>query len=97
MGDTALVGSYPLGASPYGVLDMSGNVWEWVSDWFSTDYYANSPYQNPLGPEIGSRRTIRGGSWWNDIDGLRTPARASKNPDSKSNTIGFRCARDANP
>jgi formylglycine-generating enzyme required for sulfatase activity len=63
VGDTSEVGSYPLGASPYGALDMAGNVWEWVNDWYSSSYYSVSPYANPPGPETGSFRVVRGGSW----------------------------------
>ena len=55
VGDTSEVGSYPTGASPYGALDMTGNVAEWVSDWYSPDYYSNSPVSNPLGPASGDR------------------------------------------
>ena len=61
IGDTSQVGSYPSGTSPYGVMDMSGNVWEWVNDWYAEDYYASSPYSNPLGPSTGTLRGARGG------------------------------------
>jgi formylglycine-generating enzyme required for sulfatase activity len=60
---TAPVGSYPKGASPYGVFDMAGNVWEWVNDWYDENYYRNSPSQNPTGPTSGQYRALRGGSW----------------------------------
>lgn len=58
-----VVGSYPTGASPYGVLDMAGNVWEWVADWYDPDYYASSPARNPTGPEAGTTKVLRGGGW----------------------------------
>ncbi len=90
-GDTAPVGSYPLGASPYGVLDMAGNVWEWVSDWYYIGYYEKSPLDYPLGPESGAYRVVRGGSW-NDYEWyLRTTARYSYFPDNERVSIGFRC------
>jgi formylglycine-generating enzyme required for sulfatase activity len=61
--DTAPVGSYPNGASPYGVMDMAGNVWEWVNDWYDRSYYSMSPSNNPPGPATGEYRVLRGGSW----------------------------------
>jgi formylglycine-generating enzyme required for sulfatase activity len=93
--ETAPVGSYPKGASPYGVLDMSGNVWEWVFDWFQGTYYKVSPEKNPLGPASGTQRVIRGGSYYNGIDGVRVVARAYRSPDNFGLSIGFRCAVDA--
>ena len=71
VGDTAAVGSYPTGASPYGVMDMSGNVWEWVNDWYDGEYYGVSPGSNPTGPEDTGVRVVRGGSWF---DNFRFPA-----------------------
>ncbi len=93
--DTAPVGSYPAGASPYGALDMAGNVWEWVSDYFSAGYYQNSPFENPLGPTSGSGRVIRGGSWFNPASGIRTVARTGQRPERALDTLGFRCAVDS--
>jgi formylglycine-generating enzyme required for sulfatase activity len=55
------VGFYPSGASPYGVMDMAGNVWEWVNDWYDGSYYSVSPGSNPQGPTMGSKRVLRGG------------------------------------
>jgi formylglycine-generating enzyme required for sulfatase activity len=63
-GQTMLVGSKPKGASPYGALDMAGNVWEWVADWYDSGYYATSPESNPRGPTSEDCRVIRGGSWY---------------------------------
>ncbi len=63
--NTSPVGSFPLGASPYGVLDLAGNVYEWVYDVYAPDYYQNSPYRNPKGPEEGAYRVTRGGSFAN--------------------------------
>ena len=64
VGDTSAAGSYPTGASPYGALDMAGNVWEWVADWYDGSYYQNSPARNPQGPATGAYRALRGGSWF---------------------------------
>jgi formylglycine-generating enzyme required for sulfatase activity len=89
--DTAPVGSYPDGASLYGALDMSGNVWEWVADWHSVEYYGAAPYENPLGPVEGTRKGIRGGSWYNGADGVRVVTRASQKPEEHFNSVGFRC------
>jgi formylglycine-generating enzyme required for sulfatase activity len=87
---TSPVRNYPSGASPYGVLDMSGNVWEWVNDWASESYYQSSPYSNPVGPVSGAFRVMRGGSWQDPEDGMRASFRGWV-PGTK-NTIGFRCA-----
>jgi len=77
-GDTTPVGSYPDGVSPYGALDMAGNVEEWVADWYSATYYATSPAKNPLGPDTGTRfRVTRGGSFSHGRSGIRTTARGS--------------------
>ncbi len=91
----APVGSYPAGASPYGALDMAGNVWEWVADWHQIGYYAQSLYDNPTGPLGGDRKGLRGGSYINAFDGLRVVARASHKPDGSFDVVGFRCAMDA--
>jgi eukaryotic-like serine/threonine-protein kinase len=92
--DTAPVNSFPAGASPYGVLNMSGNVWEWTADWFEADYYGRAPSRNPLGPETGTRHVIRGGSFFNPTDGIRVVARASIPSVDAKDTIGFRCVVD---
>ena len=59
---TTPVGNYPTGASPYGALDMAGNVWEWVADWYDENYYASTPSRNPAGPTSGDFHVLRGGS-----------------------------------
>jgi CubicO group peptidase (beta-lactamase class C family)/formylglycine-generating enzyme required for sulfatase activity len=88
---TAPVGSYPAGASPYGALDMAGNVWEWVADWFSGDYYAVSPVENPQGPDEGSHRVVRGGSWFTDSMGSRVANRFDTDSVTYYSLLGFRC------
>jgi formylglycine-generating enzyme required for sulfatase activity len=92
VGDTAAVGSYPRGASPYGALDMTGNVWEWVNDWYSATYYASSPSNNPPGPTSGTERVRRGGSFLNDGTFGRVSNRASDVPTAQLAGVGFRCA-----
>ncbi len=94
VGDTSQVGSYPLGTSPYGALDMAGNVWEWVNDWYSSSYYSTSPGSNPLGPATGTYRVLRGGDWGNFWSYLRVAVRSyGIYPDLRgSYDVGFRCA-----
>jgi len=88
---TAPVGSFPAGASPYGALDMSGNVWEWVADWYEKDFYHNSPYKNPLGPGTGTLRAMRGGAWF-DNDVWMTCTVRHQNPSRyRCEDVGFRC------
>lgn len=97
IGDTSPVGSYPLGVSPYGLLDMAGNVWEWTFDWFDATFYRISPDENPLGPVNGTRRVMRGGSWSNLFDGMRTMSRTSSPPNQSLDALGFRCVSDVAP
>lgn len=92
VGDTSAVGNYPTGASQYGALDMAGNVWEWVNDWYDSTYYSTSPYANPPGPVTGNYKVLRGGGWGNNDSGLRVAARGNYNPALRINSIGFRCA-----
>ncbi len=90
-GDTSPVGNYPLGASSYGVLDMAGNVWEWVSDWYSTTYYGESSSENPTGPASGDRKVLRGGSWIDEAKNIRVSIRVKDLPGSQTDNNGFRC------
>jgi serine/threonine protein kinase/formylglycine-generating enzyme required for sulfatase activity len=92
-GRTVSVGSKPKGASPYGALDMAGNVWEWVSDWYGEDYYSQSPARNPPGPDSGKLRVLRGGSWYGEPDNVRCANRYGYTPDGTNLNVGFRCAR----
>ncbi len=87
------VGSFPLGASPYGALDLAGGLWEWCSDWFHPDYYAAAPAENPPGPQSGLMRVARGGAW-NCVPLLnRTANRNAWKPTARFSNLGFRCAR----
>ncbi len=97
IGDTTAVGSYPSGASPYGALDMAGNVWEWVNDWYSNSYYQNSPARNPAGPDAGTARVLRGGAWDRDGRHVRSASRYANFPQYSYNYLGFRCAAGTAP
>ena len=92
VGDTTQVGSYPLVASPYGALDMAGNVWEWANDWWQSDYYSVSPSNNPPGPMSGTYKVFRGGSWDSSWPDLRVASRNRDYPDDRYGSyLGFRC------
>lgn len=93
IGDTTKVGGYESGKSPYGIYDLSGNVWEWVADWYSSTYYQNSSYQNPLGVDSGEYRVLRGGSWMCTDQGAYASIRGRYTPDFIYDDIGFRCVR----
>jgi len=88
----APVGSYSDGASWCGALDMAGNVWEWVNDWFDQDYYSRSPSVNPQGPDSGSIRIGIGGSWYDPRFRVCSGERKGLTPSSyRMHWIGFRC------
>jgi iron(II)-dependent oxidoreductase len=72
---------------------MAGNVAEWVQDWFGSDYYAYMPGKNPPGPTSGRYKSVRGGSWKSMVVMLRTATRSGSEPEKRSPTIGFRCAK----
>ena len=91
---TTPVGSYP--PNGFGLYDMVASVWQWCNDWYGPEYYSHSPARNPHGPESGSEKVLRGGSWFHK-DSWRVAARTSDDPLSKSFCFvtGFRCAKDA--
>ena len=91
-GSTVKVGSYLSNASPYGALDMTGNVLEWVGDWYGEKYYQDSPSSNPTGPTTGEQRVLRGGSWDEQTDyEVRVTYRYTEPPDDSLDDGGFRC------
>jgi formylglycine-generating enzyme required for sulfatase activity len=85
---TAPVGKFA--PNELGLYDMTGNVWEWVSDWFDENYYKNSPKENPQGPAGGAVRALRGGSWTNDPWYARASDRGGGDPAGRDGGIGFR-------
>lgn len=93
-GDTTAEGTYAAGASPYGVMDMSGNVWEWVGDYYDSQYYWSSPSVNPQGPTMGTGRVIRGGSWYStDRYGRDTYRGKDIDPFTWLPWLGIRCVK----
>lgn len=82
-----------LTTNAFGLYQMAGNVWEWCNDWYSEDYYYNSPATDPLGPDTGSEKVIRGGAWNTSDIYLHCAIRDKQTPDKKRYDIGFRVAR----
>lgn len=87
------VQSYEQGKSPYGLLQMAGNVWEWVQDWYAANYYDTSPDRNPMGPAQGQFKVLRGGSWSDLPKYLLTYGRFKLLPETRNSYTGFRCAK----
>lgn len=86
--ESSPVGAFPLGASPFGIEDMAGNVWEWCGDFFEP--YRGTPKTNPRGAKNGSKRIYRGGSWKSRFNSLRATSRGSNVPNYSCNDLGFR-------
>lgn len=97
VGDTTSVGSFDDGSSPYGVHDLTGNVWEWTADWYAERYYTVSPERDPAGPEAGRGKVVRGGTWFFSDYSSRAANRYWFDPAVAYDNIGFRCAADAAP
>ena len=91
-GQTTDVKHYPV--NPFGLYDMSGNVWEWCRDWYADDYYeTDDAKHNPVGPKEGSRRVLRGGSWFSDARNCLSANRSRYDPSDASYSVGFRLVR----
>jgi formylglycine-generating enzyme required for sulfatase activity/class 3 adenylate cyclase len=90
---TAKRSEYP--PNGFGLYNMSGNVWEWVSDFYSKNYYKTSPVKNPAGPREGTKRVVRGGSWADDETQLRSARRSNRDPNERSDRVGFRIVVDS--
>ncbi len=90
-GERSSVRDYPLGASPYDVFDMAGNVFEWVADWYREDYYFESPDENPMGPEFGEVRSVRGSTYRSEPDQVESSLRYFLEPEQYRTDLGFRC------
>jgi formylglycine-generating enzyme required for sulfatase activity len=91
-GRTSEVDVFSSGASPYGLYDMAGNIFEWVSDWYGEAYYNEAPSANPTGPESGQYRSVRGSSFETDFDQVESAIRHYLNPSNHRRDTGFRCA-----
>ncbi len=95
--DTDRVDAFAGGANALGVLNLAGNVWEWVADWYDPEYYAVAPRQAPAGPETGTERVARGGAFATDPQFTRAANRLGRDPNRGYDNIGFRCVVDQPP
>ncbi len=86
------VGLFQVGATPEGICDLAGNVWEWVGDWYGE--YPKGKQKNPAGPKSGTSRVLRGAGWTEELWNLRGAIRVRDDPTSWANDVGFRCARE---
>jgi formylglycine-generating enzyme required for sulfatase activity len=93
MDGVTVVGAHPQGDSPLGICDLSGNVWEWVADWYSESYIPVD-VRNPKGPVGGTEKVIRGGGWYDDSSRITAIRRMHADLLYRSDDIGFRCASD---
>jgi formylglycine-generating enzyme len=91
---TLPIGTFPQGASPYGILDMTGNAAEWVQDWYEPYSYLNAPLSDPQGPQGQLLKVVRGGSWLKPARNIRVSDRDYALPTDRATGIGFRCAKD---
>ena len=88
------VGALPKGVSPFGIYDLSGNVWEWVGDWYA-ESFRRDDVRNPRGPEKGTGKVMRGGGWYDPADRVTATKRMHADPAQRDLEVGFRCAADA--
>ena len=94
---TTQVGSYPAGASPYGVMDLAGNVWEWTNDWYDWTYYQVSSKKDPMGPVTGYQKIVKGGAWDYSATVMTISYNSDHMPQEFKSSFGFRCTRALNP
>ena len=91
------IGNRDAGSSPYGVHDLAGNLYEWVTDWYDDAFYTQPAASNPRGPVEGTTKVQRGGSYINSPYRLRSAFRTKGDPTEHDPHVGFRCAQDAPP